>query len=492
MNQTDQIDQRSQRSQFEDETELIDYLRVIWKWKWLIIGGTLLCILAVAIYGYTRPVVRMYKVSTLIEIDPKAKLDPLDKIKSMIEYGIFNQEILNDLSKLGEENLANPGSLSFEVKIPKDLNILDITYQAPNTDSGKAVINALIKQLKLNYKGKLDRAKSEIDEMIKDKRLSLENIQDNIKRLKLSKENQISQLKADIKAAQDNIQKITLSNEKEIAKVKSNIAGVQSNMQLIEGKYDRKRIGIKNEISKHTYNIKALGENIQVLNNRIDELEGVLKKAKRNSERLQEQRNSILSNPQNEGDYRDIFLYSAAIQQVMSYPIELSEQIDSMGIKERESRKEIDSVKSMIQELEAQLLLLETEKINIIKAEKDKIKDLEAQIEILTMEKNSSIQKEQDKTKEKEAEIRLTELETNQKVTVEENKIAVLKSEIESLKHDRDKITGVIVKRPPAESLIQIKYKAKRNALLIGTIGFVFFIFLAFFIEYLKNASKRI
>ena len=58
MNQTDQRGQRDQtdqrRDQFEDEIELIDYLRVMWKWKWLIIGGTILCIVAVTIYGYTR------------------------------------------------------------------------------------------------------------------------------------------------------------------------------------------------------------------------------------------------------------------------------------------------------------------------------------------------------------------------------------------------------------------------------------------------------
>jgi uncharacterized protein involved in exopolysaccharide biosynthesis len=123
MNQTNQTNQRDQtdqrKDQFEDEIELIDYLRVVWKWKWLIIGGTLLCLFAVAIYGYTRPVFKMYKVSALIEIDPEAKLDQFDKIKSMIEYGIVNQQVLNDLSKL--KGISNPQSLSFEVASPKGL-----------------------------------------------------------------------------------------------------------------------------------------------------------------------------------------------------------------------------------------------------------------------------------------------------------------------------------------------------------------------------------
>ena len=37
--------------QYEDEINLIDLLRVLWKWKWLIIGGTLIC--AVAVMGIT-------------------------------------------------------------------------------------------------------------------------------------------------------------------------------------------------------------------------------------------------------------------------------------------------------------------------------------------------------------------------------------------------------------------------------------------------------
>jgi len=71
------------------------------------------------------------------------------------------------------------------------------------------------------------------------------------------------------------------------------------------------------------------------------------------------------------------------------------------------------------------------------------------------------------------------------------NEAAVLKSEIESMKFDRDRFAGTIVIRPPIVSLLPTKHKAKRNAILAGAIGFFFLIFLAFSIGYLKNASKR-
>ncbi|HUU41597.1 MAG TPA: hypothetical protein VMW42_11705 [Desulfatiglandales bacterium] len=90
-----------------------------------------------------------------------------------------------------------------------------------------------------------------------------------------------------------------------------------------------------------------------------------------------------------------------------------------------------------------------------------------------------------------EKNIEILKLTHESEVGVEEEDLLRLQSEIDSLKRDRDKITGVIVKQAPTASLLPIKYKAKRNALLAGAVGFLFLIFLVFFIEYINNASKR-
>lgn len=101
----------------DDEIELIDYLRVLWKWKWLIVMGTFLCALAAFIYGFTHPAVKMYKVSTFIEINSKVTGSP-DKIKSSIELGLFDVQIMKDLSPQNIESLA------FEISVLNSLNIL--------------------------------------------------------------------------------------------------------------------------------------------------------------------------------------------------------------------------------------------------------------------------------------------------------------------------------------------------------------------------------
>jgi len=387
MNQTDQRDQR--KDQFEDEIELIDYLRVVWKWKWLIIGGTLLCILAVAIYGFTRPVVKMYRVSTLIEIDPKAKLDPLDRIKSMIEYGIFSQQVLNDLSDL--QGISKPQHLAFEVNIPKGLNMLDIAYETLNADLGKAVLDSLAKQLEHNYRGSIDQRRFDLDEAIKKKNESIEKI--------------------------------------------------HYKTELMKKQFEVKVAEIRGKIKEHAATIEALREKIRIVRNRIDQMEKVLQQAQSNTAKLADKTIATTLDSQDEASHVNVFLQSSAIQQIIDYPIVLRERIDSLAFEEKAFSKDI--------------LINDNTR-----------KRLEKDIEILRLKHESEIR-------------------------VEEEKIPSLESEIESLIRNRDKITGVILKQPATASLLPIKYKAKRNALLAGVVGFFFLVFLGFFIEYLKNASKR-
>ncbi len=477
------------RDQFEDEIDLIDYLRVMWKWKWLIIGGTILCIVAVTIYGYTRPVIKTYKISALIEIDLRAKLDPLDKIKSMIEYGVFNQQILNNLSN--QQGASVPRSLAFEVAIPKGISILDIAYKTPDLDLGKAVMNTLIKRLEGEYKERIDQARYHFDETIKKKSESIKNIQSNIQRIKLTNDNKISGLQSKIKDIKANIQQIELGEGSKISRLQSKIKDIQANIQIIGKEFEKNKINKENAIRTHSANIEASEENIRVVKSTIEQMEKVFQEAQLTSEKSTAQREAIVLDSEDKRGHEDIFMQAAAVQQIINYPVILRSQINSLTFKEKEFSRKILSESNTIKDLQAQIQILEMQKDGSIQRQQDKIRDLEAQIQILEIQKSSSIQREQDNIGNLEAQIQLTELKADQNISVEENKITLLKSEIESLKRDRDKITGLIMKQPPSASLLPIKYKAKRNAVLAGAVGFFFLVFLAFFIEYIKNASKR-
>ena len=49
----------------DDEIELIDIFRVIWKWKYLIFGGTAVCAVAALVISSMMP--KIYEIETLIQ-----------------------------------------------------------------------------------------------------------------------------------------------------------------------------------------------------------------------------------------------------------------------------------------------------------------------------------------------------------------------------------------------------------------------------------------
>ncbi|MBA3016812.1 MAG: hypothetical protein KJ550_01115 [Proteobacteria bacterium] len=396
----------------DDEINLIDYLRVLWKWKWLIIIGTFLCALVAFIYGFTHPAVKMYKVSTFVEIDPNVADSP-DRIKSSIELGFFNAQILKDLSSSSAPQNIEP--LAFEISIPNNLNILHIVYETPYPDVGKTVSGLLVKQIEESYKERIEQIRSEIDDIVKTK-------------------------ERDIKDSEDHITLTENKNKKDI---------------LVK----------KNRIKSGAAKIKALKENIGRIENTMVYVKKVLQQAESNAEKLVPKIEGALVDYQDSTDHENIDIKVSAIQQLVNHPITLRNQIDSLVLEKEKFLTEILSEENRIEELEAEIELLKIEHNFIIYVEQEKIKGIESELQ---------------KVKRKE----------NRNISDEERKIAKLKSDIESLKSDRDLVTATLMKQNPTVSSLPIKSKIKQTTLLAGVVGLFFFVFLAFFIEYIKNASK--
>ena len=49
---------------FSDEIELIEYLKVIWKWKYLILVGTIICVMTAGVVSILMP--KTYRIETVI------------------------------------------------------------------------------------------------------------------------------------------------------------------------------------------------------------------------------------------------------------------------------------------------------------------------------------------------------------------------------------------------------------------------------------------
>ena len=90
---------RYREEQFEDEIELMDYLRVIWKWKYLIAAGTLICAVAAGVISFSMP--KVYSIDMVVrpgmltvnETGNQVYVDSPQNIKAVIEAGTFDREI---------------------------------------------------------------------------------------------------------------------------------------------------------------------------------------------------------------------------------------------------------------------------------------------------------------------------------------------------------------------------------------------------------------
>jgi capsular polysaccharide biosynthesis protein len=187
---------------FDDEIELIDYLRVIWKWKYLIVAGMLVCALVAAVAGYMTP--KKYRFETVLKpgvlrINDEGNemyIDSPGNIKSMIESGTINIDLVNHFSESEDGNV--PNLLHLKVVSPGNSNIVKILYETTDIDLGVILLERLNSLLVNKYSELVTLHKENCDKRIqiiqnkisvsKEKRLleqsEIKNISDRIKELK--------------------------------------------------------------------------------------------------------------------------------------------------------------------------------------------------------------------------------------------------------------------------------------------------------------------
>ena len=187
---------------YEDEINLIDYLRVLWKWKWLIIAGTLICAIVAAVISLQMP--RIYEISTVIEPGIAGVkddgsfiyIDSVGNISGKINEGAYNRKIEEafhlDPLKTG---------VKFKPVIPKSTNVIKVTsyWEEKDTGLGMEVIGHLIHLLSGDYEKVLEHRKGIYDGQILIK-------QNDIKKLEVQRESLRENLK-DIKHRMDELKK---------------------------------------------------------------------------------------------------------------------------------------------------------------------------------------------------------------------------------------------------------------------------------------------
>ena len=370
---------------YEDEINLIDYLLVLWKWKRLIIAGTLICTVIAIVISFQMP--RIYEVSMAVEPGIAGVkedgsfiyIDSVANLNGKIAEGIYNKRVEKALQ-------LDPlkAMVKFKSVIIKKANIINITsqWQEKDTDLGVKATRQLLSLLSNDYGNIIEQRKGNYDKQISMKQNEISNI-----------ETQRKDIDQQIKLKRDNIE------------------GIQNNIKLRQA---------------------TLGNISQRKGELLSEIKGV----KDNMEKIAQQRDSLLEGKNSNKDI-SLLLYSTTIQQNVAYFNQLSNQIYDLGASEKKIEAEID------------------------KLNKD-INDVKTEIERLYLSKTEGLQ----------------------------TGINDINSQINTLNLEKGLVGNIKVIQEPEISLHPVKPKKKQIVLLAGVVALFMFVFLAFFVEYIKNASK--
>jgi hypothetical protein len=168
-----------QMDQFEDEIELMDYLKVLWKWKYLIVVGTLVCAIGAGVVSLSMT--KIWAVNTILQpgilkVTEEGKtiyIDSAQSIKALIETKAFNGLVTKGIKVSGQEKA--PKTADFKVTIPKGSNALDVLYETPSVGIGLQIVENLNNSLLIRYgkfvrdyqEGYNEKIRSKMNEMVK-------------------------------------------------------------------------------------------------------------------------------------------------------------------------------------------------------------------------------------------------------------------------------------------------------------------------------------
>lgn len=198
----------------EDEINLIDYLRVIWKWKWLIIAGTLVCAVTAVVISLQMP--RIFEISTVIEPGIAGVkndggfiyIDSVVNISEKINEGVYNRKIEKVLKLDPLKTLVKFKSANI-----KQTNMVKVTsqWQEGNIGLGVKIVRQMIRLLSDDYGKIVEQRRGDYDKQINLKLNSIGNTQNEIRLQKANLKNirqREEELLEEIKGVKENTEKI--------------------------------------------------------------------------------------------------------------------------------------------------------------------------------------------------------------------------------------------------------------------------------------------
>ena len=229
MNEDHQTQTKTRKVEYyDDEIELMDYLLVIWKWKYIIIAGTLAFGFVAAIISFVgwKQQPTMYRTSIVLkpgifetdETGNIAYIDSPENIKSIIENDL-KHKILDDNKSSRITKLSDLSAI--QVDIPKGSNKIEVFIVSASFEDATTKLNYLIKVLSSEVTDKTQFIQKKVERRIEEKNYEFELLlfKEKEMKAKIKKyENELSDIEAKIKLLKD-IKEISENSEYMLSKL---------------------------------------------------------------------------------------------------------------------------------------------------------------------------------------------------------------------------------------------------------------------------------
>jgi capsular polysaccharide biosynthesis protein len=269
-----------------DEIELVQILRIIWKWKYLILVGTAAFALVAGVISSNRP--KVYRISmvlkpSVVRLDRfgrKIYLDSAANMKALIEAGTFNNGIKTHLEALEVKN--RPRLVKFRVTAPRRSALMKISYDTQHVDTGILILNHIPELLQKEYAEEIIHFEKEYNDKIQENiedQANLENDRKIIQSNTIIFEKRLKELILAINNIENNNRRLAEEKEsynKNNDEVSVNIdllynSAIQQNLQLMnEYKMQFSDLLSKKESTK--LKLKLLEERIRFMSTEIADL----------------------------------------------------------------------------------------------------------------------------------------------------------------------------------------------------------------------------
>jgi capsular polysaccharide biosynthesis protein len=257
-------------NEYGNETELVDYLSIIWKRKWLIIIPTFLVALFAGIYSFLMT--PQWEIDTIIQPS---------KFFIQMEGGGFEEFIVVNSKQIAGQ--INQGSydrlISAELNIDprsfyklkaeslRDTSLVKVTVKEENIERGKAILISLFNHLKRELDQKVDVEMKGVETEIKLKEYDIRKSEINIKNF----ENQIASKTFDIQSNQIEKERMKTGIEimEEMKSVKTRIDEIDQQLlkALAQGKQANDAVSLllySNEVQQNLRYLNTLDERLSL------------------------------------------------------------------------------------------------------------------------------------------------------------------------------------------------------------------------------------